>query len=115
MTTEENKTDLKDNYVELFSLAAKMAILYGLPAAVKIIQTLTNEKIDAERIAKLSVTKTPREYFTCLSGCFEDRDCDGVPDVMDQCPDAGVPEGGCVTQDGCPDSDCNGIADSDEK
>lgn len=115
MTTEENKTDIKENYVELFSLAVKLAALYGIPAAVKLIKTLTNDKIDAERIAKLSLIKKPREYFQCLSGCFEDRDCDSIPDAIDKCPDAGVPEGGCVTQDGCPDSDCDGLADSDEK
>lgn len=113
--TEENKTDLKDNYIELFSLAVKLAALYGIPAAVKLIQTLTNDKIDAERIAKLSVIKKPRDYFKCLSGCFEDRDCDTIPDAIDKCPDDGIPEGGCVTKDGCPDSDCDSVPDYMDK
>jgi len=113
--TEEKSTDLKDNYLEFASLAMKLAIMYGLPAAIKIVKTMTNDKVTAERIAQLTVTKKPKEYFQCLSGCFEDRDCDGVKDSLDKCPDAGAPEGGCVTADGCPDSDCNGIADSDEK
>jgi hypothetical protein len=41
-----------------------------------------------------------------------DTDKDGVPDYKDLCPEAGIPEGGCVTVDGCPDSDCDSVADS---
>ena len=40
-----------------------------------------------------------------------DTDGDGVPDYRDVCKELGVPEGGCVTADGCPDSDCDGTPD----
>ena len=44
----------------------------------------------------------------------KDTDGDGVPDYLDLCKNIGAPPGGCVTEDGCPDSDCDGVADSDD-
>jgi hypothetical protein len=40
-----------------------------------------------------------------------DTDGDGVPDYRDMCKELGAPPGGCVTKDGCPDSDCDGVPD----
>lgn len=115
--TKDNDINKEESssYVEYAALALKFAITYGIPAAIRIMTTLTNDKIDIERITKLSVTKTPREYFECLAGCVGDRDCDGVPDALDKCPDMGAPEGGCVTAEGCPDSDCDGVSDDVDK
>lgn len=43
-----------------------------------------------------------------------DTDGDGVPDYRDLCKDLGIPPGGCVTEDGCPDNDCDGVANSED-
>ena len=43
-----------------------------------------------------------------------DTDGDGIPDYRDLCKDLGIPEGGCVTELGCPDSDCDGVVDSED-
>lgn len=43
-----------------------------------------------------------------------DTDGDGVPDYRDICKDLGVPDGGCVTDTGCPDSDCDTVPDSED-
>jgi len=40
----------------------------------------------------------------------EDRDQDGIPDGIDQCPD----DAGLAENDGCPDSDGDGIVDKDD-
>lgn len=44
-----------------------------------------------------------------------DTDGDGVPDYRDLCKHFGKPDGGCVTPDGCPDSDCDGADDGVDK
>ena len=45
----------------------------------------------------------------------KDTDGDGVPDWKDLCQNMGAPPGGCVTDTGCPDSDCDGVSDADDK
>jgi len=89
---------------------ASQVFVILLPTLMELIRSAKNTTISDERIAALS-PKDPLEYFKCLTGCEDDRDCDGVKDDVDKCPDVGAPEGGCVTKDGCPDSDCDGVAD----
>ena len=89
MTNTKDKTLLpesKESYIEFITIALKFVVLYGLPAASKIIKSLTDDKIDASRIANLSVTKKPSEYFKCLADCVDDADGDGTLDSEDAYP-----------------------------
>jgi len=67
----------------------------------------------AEYVARAAIEvvySTWKEYQEGI-----DTDSDGVPDYRDLCKELGAPEGGCVTPDGCPDADCDGVADSEDK
>lgn len=89
---------------------AGQVLVMLLPIISNLIKTATNSTISDTRISELS-PKDPLEYFTCLKGCENDSDCDGVTNDKDKCPNEGAPEGGCVTLDGCPDTNCDGTAD----
>lgn len=91
------------------AVASRVLVLL-LPTIANIIKTATDSTITDERITG-KLLKDPLDYFECLKGCENDRDCDGVKDEVDKCPDSGIPAGGCVTKDGCPDSNCDGIPD----
>lgn len=64
-----------------------------------------------------STEPTPAPNGGCLADGLPDRDCDGVPDIYDKCPD--VP--GAVFNDGCPldpppaDRDGDGVPDIYDK
>lgn len=84
---------------------------YGKDKAVELLQTITEKLGDAKwlqdllELLKLNQEINWKKYIivdnVCDPVCPGDRDCDGVPDEKDKCPDVG--DQGCgVDENGCP-------------
>ena len=100
-------TDINDNPLEL-DLAAKVMVVYGLTLHVGIGNGL---------IAGLG-SPQPRLFFGAVwAPSFADRDKDGVPDQVDQCPTQPEDKDGFKDSDGCPDpdNDSDTIPDAQDK
>ena len=116
------------------TLAAKFYREYG-PRALEIVMfvaqvygsNLTGSQ-KADKARELLRSELPSVAQWLINGCIEmayshymsrqaqaDDDGDGVPNWKDLCPNMGAPPGGCVTDTGCPDSDCDGVSDADDK
>ncbi len=55
-----------DIYKSLVALVAKLVVLYGVPYVITLLESLTKEKIDINRIDSLLLKKEPKEYFKHL-------------------------------------------------
>src|SRR5207244_1129340 len=59
----------------------------------------------------------PQPGGSGLAAGLADRDGDGIPDAVDQCPDEPEDKDGFQDEDGCPDpdNDRDGIPDKDDQ
>jgi OOP family OmpA-OmpF porin len=79
-----------------FDVAAKITVIYGLALSLG---------VGSGIVAGLGSSQ-PRVFLGGVwSPSFLDRDHDGVPDSVDQCPDEPEDKDGFQDKDGCPDPD----------
>jgi len=105
--TKNSITDINDNPLEV-DLGVKFMVRYGL--------TL-HAGIGTGIVAGLGAPE-PRAFLGAIwAPNFSDRDKDGVPDAVDQCPDQPEDKDGYKDDDGCPDpdNDADTIPDTQDK
>ena len=100
-------TDINDNPLEI-DLSAKVMVRYGLTLHAGIGTGIVAGLGSPEPRVFAGATWAPN---------FSDRDHDGIPDQVDQCPDQPEDKDGFKDDDGCPDPDNDGdtIPDAQDK
>jgi len=98
-------TDINDNPLEI-DVAAKVMVIYGLSL---------NAGVGTGIISGLG-SPEPRVFVGATwAPSFADRDKDGIPDQVDQCPDQPEDHDGFKDDDGCPDPDNDADTIPDDK
>ena len=102
-----------------------METLFGLGVGVKVFtRDWVSLRLDVHYLATAVESQGPFHHLQITAGLDfnflgtrPDRDADGVPDVLDRCPDVPEDRDGFEDSDGCPDddNDQDGIPDVRDK